>query len=405
MPPSPREPSLPPSPERPGRRPAVPPLHPGRRLVPGPVLALALMVLAGVALVACSRPQPATVPTSPPPPGPAEPAPTPPAAVNPLTGLPLDDPALLEQRPILASIDNHPDARPQAGLAAADLVYEVPAEGGITRLLALFVTQRPERVGPVRSSRHYFLDLAAEWDALYVHAGGSPQHYARIGASGLDDLDGVRSDPRGGGRRVFTRDNRRAMPHNLYASLPVAVAAAEERGWAVTAQPPAAPFTFLDPGARPAGQEVEELVVHWPGWRQGWVRYRWTGQGFRRETAFGPHAAEETGQPLAPASLLIQFVPSRPIAGDAAGRLDVDVTGSGRLLIATGGRWREGRWEKPSAAAPTRWLEAGGQPVTLVPGPVWVHLVPTSTRVEIQGPDQGPDAAGETDNRQAPAGN
>lgn len=358
---------------------------PARTLGAGRLLVIAVTLLALV-LSACGRSQPATTPGPQPPAAPEEPAPAPPPVINPLTGLPVADPGSLKQRPVLVSIDNHPDARPQAGLTTADLVYEVPAEGGITRLLALFITQRPERVGPVRSSRHYFLDLAAEWDALYVHAGGSPQHYARIGASGLDDLDGVRSDPRGGGQRVFTRDNGRAKPHNLYASLPVALAAAEERGWAVSGRAPAAPFTFLDPGTEPAGEALEELVIHWPGWRQGWVRYRWTGAGFRRETAFGTHTAEETGRPLVLANLLIQFAPVRAIAGDAAGRLDVEVTGSGRLLIASGGRWREGRWEKPAATAPTRWLEAGGQPVQLEPGPTWIHLVPTATRVEVRAP-------------------
>ncbi|WP_460040181.1 DUF3048 domain-containing protein [Thermaerobacter litoralis] len=359
--------------------------------------------LATLLLAACGRSQPATTPGPTPPPAGQEPAPAPPPVLNPLTGRPVADEASLQQRPVLVSIDNHPDARPQAGLTQADLVYEVPAEGGITRLLALFITQRPQRVGPVRSSRHYFLDLAAEWQALYVHAGGSPQHYARIGASGLDDLDGVRSDPRGGGQRVFTRDKGRAMPHNLYASLPVALAAAEERGWAVAAAAPRAPFAFAEPGAPAAGDQVAELVIHWPGWRQGWVRYRWTGQGFLRETAFGPHMAEETGQPLVPANLLIQFVPVRAIPGDVAGRLDVEVTGAGRLLIATGGLLREGRWEKASAAAPTRWLEAGGEPVRLAPGATWIHLVPEGTRIEVEAPAREGEAGGPSGSGDGPS--
>ncbi|ADU52248.1 hypothetical protein Tmar_2168 [Thermaerobacter marianensis DSM 12885] len=380
----------------------APPATPARPVALRIRRALAVvMMLASAFLAACSRWAPATAPTAPSPPSPAQPGPSaPPPVINPLTGLPAPGQESLHQRPVLVSIDNHPDARPQAGLTAADLVYEIPAEGGITRLLALFVTQRPERVGPVRSSRHYFLDLALEWDALYVHAGGSPQHYERIGRTGLDDLDGVRSDPKGGGRRVFTRDGRRAMPHNLYASLPVALAAARERGWAVTAAPPPAPFRFLAEGDEPAGDPVQELVIHWPGWRQGWVRYRWTGAGFLRETAFGPHTAEETGQPLAPANLLIQFVPARRIPGDAAGRLDVDVVGQGRLLIASGGRLREGRWEKTAPDAPTRWLEAGGGPVQLVPGSTWIHLVPASTRIDVTGPAAGGDGG----EGRAPAG-
>lgn len=351
-------------------------------------LVVAALLAASALLGACGPFRPATAPAPTPGSGapPAEPPAPAPPPVNPLTGLPMSRPDLLRQRPVLVSIDNHPDARPQAGLTAADLVYEVPAEGGITRLLALFVTQRPERVGPVRSSRHYFLDLALEWDAIYVHAGGSPQHYARIVRTGLDDLDGVRADPRGGGRRVFTRDARRKMPHNLYASLPVALTAAEERGWALTAPPRPSPFAFRSAGEEPTGERVDRLVIHWPGWRRGWVRYRWTGAGYLRETAFGPHVAEETGDPLTPANLLIQLVPARTIAGDAEGRLEVELAGEGRLLIASGGRLREGRWQKASPTAPTRWLEADGRPVRLASGPTWVHLVPASARIEASGP-------------------
>lgn len=329
-----------------------------------------------------------------------EPAPDPPPSpepapvLNPLTGLPVDDPAALGQRPIVVTLDNHPSARPQAGLTLADLVYELPAEGGITRLVAVFMTRRPERVGPVRSSRHYFLDIAREWDALYVHAGGSPQHYARIGETGLGALDGVRSNPKGGGNPVFTRDSSRRAPHNLYASLPVAVASAEEQGWRLAGDAPVrAPFRFFQgessAGDGPVsweGEPARQVTIRWPGWSRGWVRYVFQDDGrYRRETAFGPHRAEETGQVVAPANLLIQFVPARAITGDEEGRLEVDVVGQGRLLVVNNGQVREGSWEKAGSSAPTVWRDADGGPVWLQPGPTWIHVVPSSTAVDIEG--------------------
>ena len=359
------------------------------RVMKAALLACTLLVLGA----GCGRPPAGGFPPAQSPP-PVEPAASP--VLNPLTGLPVPDAAALRQRPVVVAIDNHPDARPQAGLTEADLVYEVPAEGGITRLLAVFVTARPERVGPVRSSRHYFLDLAREWDAVYVHAGGSPQHYARIARSGLGDLDGVRDNPQGGGRPVFTRDRSRAMPHNLYASLPVALAAARERGWTVEA--PGAPegrFRFVQAEGELDGDPARRVTIHWPGWRRGWVRYVLQDDGrYRRETAYGVHRAEETGRPIAPVNLLIQFAPSAPIAGDKAGRLDVEVTGSGRLLIVSGGRVREGRWEKAGPDAPTLWLDEDGGPARVRPGPTWVHVVPSSTRVDIEPAPEPAGSAG-----------
>lgn len=378
----------------------------GRRAVGlGPVLLVLLVLLGSALIAACSRGGPGSGGRTADGGGngePPSPSPQPPV-LNPLTGLPVDDPATLRQRPVAVTIDNHPEARPQAALTAADLVYELPAEGGITRLLALFITARPERVGPVRSSRHYFLDVAREWNAIYVHAGGSPQHYARIGKSGLPDLDGVRANPKGGGEPIFRRDESRRAPHNLYASLQLVQRAAEERGWdREAAGPVPSPFRFAEDPGQLAGDPAEEVRIDWPGWRRGWVRYLLREDlRYERLTAYGPHRAEETGEVIAPANLLIQFAPAPRISGDAAGRLDVEVVGEGRLLIVSGGRVREGRWKKASAGAPTVWLDEDGGPARLLPGPTWVHIVPEQTRVRITpGPEEeGSDGGDDGSNR------
>ncbi|PZN12613.1 MAG: DUF3048 domain-containing protein [Bacillota bacterium] len=363
---------------------------------PGPlVLVLAVLLTAGL-LAACGRSGPQPANRQPSGEGKGGDPPAPAVVLNPLTGLPIDDPETLRRRPILVSIDNHPEARPQAALTEADLVYEVPAEGGITRFLALFITARPERVGPVRSSRHYFLDLAQEWDAIYVYAGGSPQHYARIAKTGLPDLDGVRGDPRAGGEPIFRRDGGRRAPHNLYASLQLVQRAAEEKGWGAEGSlPEPRRFRFEEGAERLAGDRAEEVRIYWPGWSRGWVRYVLRDDGrYERHTAYGPHRAEETGAVIAPANVLIQFAPAQRIAGDDAGRLDVDVVGEGRLYIISGGWMREGRWEKDDPGTPTAWLDEDGGPARLLPGPTWVHIVPEDTRVEV---DPGEPAGGTGD--------
>lgn len=366
----------------------------GRGARPRPVALVLVVLVAGILVAACGRGGPEPGGGTPPGGGGGGRPPAPPVVLNPLTGLPVDDAAALRQRPVLVSIDNHPDARPQAALTEADLVYEVPAEGGITRFLALFITARPDRVGPVRSSRHYFLDLAREWDAIYVHAGGSPQHYARVRATGLPVLDGVRGNPRAGGEPIFRRDGDRPAPHNLYASLRLVWQAAEERGWAGEATAPVARrFRFEEAAGRLDGQPAEAVRIHWPGWSRGWVRYVLRDDGrYERHTAYGPHRAEETGAVIAPANLLIQFAPARRIAGDEAGRLDVAVAGEGRLVIVSGGRAREGRWRKDDPASPTAWLDEDGGPARLLPGPTWVHIVPEGTRVEIMPGEPAGDA-------------
>ena len=95
-------------------------------------------------------------------------------------------------RPIAVMINNHNSARPyQSGLQDAQIIYEIIVEGGITRMLAVFKDQTTSRIGPVRSSRHYYLDYALENDAIYAHWGWSPQAQSDISTLGVNNLNGL----------------------------------------------------------------------------------------------------------------------------------------------------------------------------------------------------------------------
>ena len=97
-------------------------------------------------------------------------------------------------RPIAVMIDNHSDAWPQAGLNQAYMVYEIIVEGGETRLMALFKGVDLDKIGPVRSARHYFIDYAMENDAIYVHFGQSPQAQSDIKKYSINDINGIAED-------------------------------------------------------------------------------------------------------------------------------------------------------------------------------------------------------------------
>ena len=86
--------------------------------------------------------------------------------------------------------DNNKDAWPHSGINSAYIVYEIIVEGGETRLMALFKGQDCDSVGPIRSSRHYFLDYAMENDAIYAHLGMSPQAQATFQEFGIQHING-----------------------------------------------------------------------------------------------------------------------------------------------------------------------------------------------------------------------
>ena len=127
------------------------------------------------------------------------------------------EPEVASRHVVAVMIDDQFAARPQSGLSSADVVWQAPAEGGIPRYMALFQTGSPKAVGPVRSSRYYFIAWASEWRSVYVHVGGSPQALGLLRSSKgkgsvVYDADGFRYEG-----RYLWRVNTRFAPHNVYS--------------------------------------------------------------------------------------------------------------------------------------------------------------------------------------------
>ncbi|MBC7961012.1 MAG: DUF3048 domain-containing protein, partial [Vallitaleaceae bacterium] len=144
-------------------------------------------------------------------------------AINPLTGLYISEEAA-KRRPIGIMINNLKDALPQSGIAQADIIFETMVEGAICRLFAVFQDFDSTKIGPIRSARHYFLDFAFDYDALYVHYGQSPQAQAAIvqlqapAMNGLSYLDTI----------MCFQDPERVRPHSTYTSFDGLMAAWDE---------------------------------------------------------------------------------------------------------------------------------------------------------------------------------
>jgi len=132
-------------------------------------------------------------------------------------------------RPIGVMIDNHTGAWPQANLNKAYLVYEIVVEGGETRLMALFKGKDLEKIGPVRSSRHYFLDYALENDAIYVHHGWSPQAESDISTLRVNNINGITESS-----KDFWRVKDKSQPHNMFTSTASILKIAERREYETT---------------------------------------------------------------------------------------------------------------------------------------------------------------------------
>lgn len=360
----------------------------------GWVIAAVVLALAGTLLAAgCNpgRPSRANPPPAPPPATtppaepPAAPPPEPEGEPSPLSGLRF--PAeRLQRRPVMVVFDNHPNARPQTGLAEAEIVYEILVEGGITRMLALYLGPEVPVLGPVRSIRHYFLDLALGYDAILVYVGQSPRAGQEI--QGLQ-VPGLNDFTHGA---AFWRSTARPRPHNLYTSTELIRTVAGQVGIDSATGPTEGPFRFraaAEPdgtGETPAGAPAGRVTVAYPGFLGYQVTWSYDPErgAYTRTIGDATHVDGATQQPLAFKALILQELRATPIPGDEAGRLDMNWVGSGSLRILENGTVREGRWEKTTRRAMPRYLEADGMPVTLDPGRIWIMVVPPEAKVTIE---------------------
>ena len=273
-------------------------------------------------------------------------------------------------------IENQADARPQTGLTHADVVYEALAEGGITRFIALYLTGDAAPVGPVRSLRHYFAFMAAEYGADLVHIGASPEGYAWRDALHMGHLDETYGEP--GVWRVDTRP----PPHNAYTDTAADRGFLAQVGWQQNHS--WGPLLFSD-NAPPGQLPAQNISLKFHPWAYE-VDYAWdpSQERYLRTMEGAPHLDAESGEQIAPASVVVQFAEVDPIPDDPKYRLDVNLAGGGGdLVVFSGGTRRDGTWSKADPSSRAVWLDTDGQPVVLPPGPVWVEVLPLESPLNV----------------------
>jgi Protein of unknown function (DUF3048) N-terminal domain/Protein of unknown function (DUF3048) C-terminal domain len=286
-------------------------------------------------------------------------------------------PAVAARHPIAVMIDDLRPARPQSGLSKASVVWQAPAEGGIPRYMAIFQDNLPKALGPVRSSRLYYIAWAAEWRAVYAHAGGSPQAKATLAAKGHGQYVFNAEAFRYNG--TFHRITTRQAPHNLYttgAKLRALGSHLGAKDKTYTAAWKFAPDTPLD--ARPYGGTITV------GYPYNTIKYsydRTTNRYLRSVTGEVKEKDAIDGTRIAPKNVIVMRMVFGPLNDGHPGapRLEANVVGHGTAWISTNGRTIKGTWKKTAFTAPTRFYDSSGNEVTLTAGQTFVQVVTTST--------------------------
>lgn len=278
-----------------------------------------------------------------------------------LTGVQID-PELNKRSVTGVMIENSLEARPQAGLKDAGVVYEAIAEGGITRFLALFQEGRPDYIGPVRSIRPYYVDWVQAFDAALVHAGGSADGLQKIRSDGVKDLDQFAN----GGS--FDRVSNRTAPHNLYTSSDKLDALKAAKGFTESN------FTgFLrkkEAASKTPTAANISIGISSPNFN---VKYQYSPEknSYSRTLGGQPHIDERSGEQLAP-KVVIALVMQQ---GYSAGYTTYNSLGTGTCYIFQDGEVTEGTWIKANSKDQTTFKDARGEDVKLNPGQTWISVV------------------------------
>ncbi|MCL4390517.1 MAG: DUF3048 domain-containing protein [Patescibacteria group bacterium] len=323
-----------------------------------------------------------------------------------------------KRRPLGVMIENSAAARPQSGVSSADIVYEAVAEGGITRLMAIFYCQPSEIVGPVRSARTYYLDWISEYAdyPLYAHVGGAntpgpADALGQIGQYGWDAYNDMNQFSIG--FPTFWRDYERLGPdtateHTVYTSTTklwdfaatkrdlTNVSTNDQTGKQTSWDVNFVPWQFKDDApvdSRPAafsatfalsGQQAsyaDDYVVKW--------QYDHDSNSYLRFNGGKPHMDLDTNQQLLAKNVVIEFT-TMTVADDGYNEEGhgqhtlYGTKGSGKAMLLSDGKVINGTWQKTSRTARTRFLDQNGVEIKMNRGLTWIEVLPIGQPVTVQ---------------------
>lgn len=295
-------------------------------------------------------------------------------AYSPYTGIPMPL-ERVDDRPLAVMFDNLYKARPQKGLQDADIVYEALVEGLITRYMAVFHSKIPGEIGPVRSARPYFVRLALENDGYYSHIGGSNEAFSDIRKFKLADLDGMNVPG-----STYWRKDHKPRPNNMYSSGEILYSVVASRKYRSETNASFWPLGIdealvsaeLDPSFKIVYKEKTSKDSI--GYFVEFV-YNEKATVYERLVNGKPHLDEGTSEQITAMSVIIQRVKTKVL--DNVGRLSLALVGKGEGYYMCEGKRLKITWEKTAEAERTQYFDAQGRPIVIMPGQLWVQLVPS----------------------------
>ncbi len=283
-------------------------------------------------------------------------------------------------RPIAVMIDNHKGAQPQGGLNDAYLVYEIIAEGGESRLMALFKGANVEKIGPVRSSRHYYLDYALENDAIYVHYGWSPQAQADISELKVQNINGITESS-----KSFWRTKDKNEPHNVATSTKNILEIAKNKGYSLTSDEK----SLLNYSSKEieieGGQSAVQVDIPYSDFNTASYTYNESTKMYTRYSKGKKQVDWSTGEDVTTKNIIITFAENYALNDvEKKDRQTIKNIGTLKGYYITNGKAMSITCTKNSRTAKTEYKDLNGNQIQVNDGRTFIQICPINSKVVIQ---------------------
>lgn len=287
-------------------------------------------------------------------------------------------------RPFAVMINNHATARKyHSGLQDAYIVYEMIVEGGITRMLALYKDQTTEKIGSVRSARHYFLDYALENDAIYVHWGWSPQAQSDIKTLGINNINGLIYEG-----TYFFRDKtlRISSEHTGFTSIEKLNNAVEKLNYRKELNKDILlnySIEEVDLSSKEDALVANNVDIKYSNYITTSYVYDEQTKLYKRFVNNVEHTDYDTKEQYTAKNIITYQLTNKTISGDEKGRQDIDTTGSGEGYYISNGYAVPITWEKSSRNSQTKYKYKNGKEIDVNDGNTYIQIQPSNMNLSI----------------------
>lgn len=288
-------------------------------------------------------------------------------------------------RPVAVMINNNHQAWPHAGLADAYISYEIIAEGGITRIMAIFKDKDTSKIGSVRSARPYFLDYALENDAIYVHFGWSEDARSDIKSLGVNNINGLTDDG------AFWRDTslKKAREHTAFTSMERINKYASQKGYQRDTNKDLLLKYSVDEinlSDREDSIKADKVFIKYSYYTNTSYEYDSENKVYKRFMSGTSHVDAITGKQYTYKNIII--TPIRNRSYDSYGRQKLDNIGSGNGYFITDGYAIPITWSKESRSSQTVYKNMSGEEISVNDGNTFIQITPAGQELKIEGSEQ-----------------